>query len=183
MTSCMARMQTFTLVCYLLAEIKSWLIKWEMFSSYFTILAQAANPSAEQVLISTLMRTYNRNARPVFDRKRATNVTFGLEVVQLVNVVRLKSSWTKKFIAYKESATDHPGSCNRSHTCFYVIVHSPLLKREKLWGEYHLAVLCGIVSGDKTNYKMRRHIVPVTENRDCETRLPHFSFKSDLFLC
>ncbi|KAJ7340255.1 hypothetical protein OS493_002987 [Desmophyllum pertusum] len=49
--------------------------------------AQAANPSAEQVLISTLMNSYNRNARPVLDRKSPTNVTFGLEVVQLVNVV------------------------------------------------------------------------------------------------
>lgn len=58
------------------------------FDLIFSISAQAANPSAEQVLISTLMRTYNRNARPVFDRKKATNVTFGLEVVQLVNVVR-----------------------------------------------------------------------------------------------
>lgn len=149
-----------------------------MFWSYFTILAQAANPSAEQVLISTLMRTYNRNARPVFDRKRATNVTFGLEVVQLVNVVRLKSSWTKKFLAYKESTTDHPGSCNRSHACFYFIVHSPLLKREKLWGESHLAVLCGIVSGDKTNYKMRSHTVPVTEIGDCSVSKVTYSFAS-----
>lgn len=77
-----------------------------MFRSYFSFSARAANPSAEQVLISTLMRTYNRNARPVFDRKRATNVTFGLEVVQLVNVVRLKISKLNKEIRSLQGKRD-----------------------------------------------------------------------------
>ena len=49
----------------------------------------------------------------MFDRKRATNVTFGLEVVQLVNVVRL-NSLTKQFIAHKETVTDHWRSNTRS---------------------------------------------------------------------
>lgn len=53
------------------------------------ISVQAANPSAEQALITTLLHSYDRNARPVLDRRRPTNVTFGLEVVQLVNVVRV----------------------------------------------------------------------------------------------
>ena len=61
------------------------------FKNFFFISVRTANPSAEQVLITTLLKNYDRNARPVLDRQRPTNVTFGLEVVQLVNVVRLMS--------------------------------------------------------------------------------------------
>ncbi|XP_068716711.1 neuronal acetylcholine receptor subunit alpha-10-like [Montipora capricornis] len=73
--------------------------------------AKAAHPSVEQELISTLMKGYNRNARPVMNRKSQTNVTFGLEVVQLVNVddrnqvittnVWVRQRWKNQLLTWK----------------------------------------------------------------------------------
>lgn len=77
----------------------------------FLTSAQAANPSDEQALISTLMNSYNRNARPVLHLERSTNVTFGIEVVQLVNVddrnqmittnVWVRQRWKNELLTWK----------------------------------------------------------------------------------
>lgn len=74
---------------------------------------RTANPSAEQVLITTLLKNYDRNARPVLDRRRPTNVTFGLEVVQLVNVddrnqmlttnVWVRQRWRNELLTWKSA--------------------------------------------------------------------------------
>lgn len=48
----------------------------------------AAHESTEQTLINDLMRGYNKDAHPIpVQNKSIYAVTFGLELVQLVNVV------------------------------------------------------------------------------------------------
>ncbi|XP_001640032.2 neuronal acetylcholine receptor subunit alpha-2 isoform X2 [Nematostella vectensis] len=49
-------------------------------------ISRAANPSAEQRLISDLLQGYSRNARPVLNSNHTLKVFFGMEIVQIVNV-------------------------------------------------------------------------------------------------
>mgnify|MGYP001799719966 CR=1 FL=1 len=52
--------------------------------------ANAALQSDEQRVINYILKDYTRTARPA-EPNTTVNVTFGIEIVQLVNVVRIKT--------------------------------------------------------------------------------------------
>lgn len=55
------------------------------------IITEAANPSSEQDLIKELLTDYNPNGRPVLIPDTIIKVEFGIEIVQIIEVVSVFS--------------------------------------------------------------------------------------------
>ena len=53
------------------------------------LLFAAALINTEQRLITHILQNYSKESRPVLKQSSPTNVTFGIELVQLINVVSL----------------------------------------------------------------------------------------------
>ena len=63
-------------------------------SIYFSFYLEALADEHEYKLINDLLANYNVYARPSLDHRDATNVTFGLSLSQLIDVVRHSCSLT-----------------------------------------------------------------------------------------
>ena len=53
----------------------------------FSLYISGAAVNTEQRLIKSLLANYSKQARPVLSQSVPTNVTFGIEFIQLIKVV------------------------------------------------------------------------------------------------